>query len=396
MKIKLGRESVYCLGLALFLVGQLLGHTLLPVPPYIRYSFIFLGLLISIFSFVILDFNELYYAVNRLTLIKIIILIFIILLTAISIVSFKRNHNYVLLVNIIFILSAYHIHFEKILKTFFVVACSVLLIMLLAYILGLVGDGQVLQGRKTFGYRMPTDLVQLIVYITLSKIYLNLIKERNNTSLYLLIFVIAIITLVESNSRLGSLTLLLLIPYTIFLKRKIFKSDFQISKFTQSILKNLFFIGALLSYLVTELFIRYPNNSMLEFINQITSARLTNNRMGLEFFGYSIWGQDIYTNISSFFKGWFYIDNSFYVFLLSYGLALLVLVGIGYRYVVNKCLKIHEYIIPFILLVIVLDSLIDQHFYSLEYNIFLLLPFSLVSINEKNEDNKTRLNDKHT
>ena len=75
MKIKLGRESVYCLGLALFLVGQLLGHTLLPVPPYIRYSFIFLGLLISIFSFVILDFNELYYAVNRLTLIKIIILI---------------------------------------------------------------------------------------------------------------------------------------------------------------------------------------------------------------------------------------------------------------------------------------------------------------------------------
>ena len=58
--------------------------------------------------------------------------------------------------------------------------------------------------------------------------------------------------------------------------------------------------------------------------------------MGIEFFGYSIWGQDIYTNISSFFKGWFYIDNSFYVFLLSYGLALLVLVGIGYRYVVNR------------------------------------------------------------
>lgn len=371
MKIKLERERLYCLGLALFLVGQLLGHTLLPVPLHGRYFLIYLGIFISIFSFII-DFRELYYAVNRHTLEKIEVII----LTIVSIISFKHNYSYALIVNIIFILSAYHIRFEKILKTFFVIACSVLLIMLLAYILGLVGDGQVLQGRKTFGYRMPTDLVQLIVYITLSKIYLNLMKGRNNTSLYLLIFVIAIITLVESSSRLGSLTLLLLIPYTIFLKRKIFKSDFQISKFTQSILKNLFFIGALLSYLVTELFIRYPNNSVLEFINQITSARLTNNRMGIEFFGYSIWGQDIYTNISSFFKGWFYIDNSFYVFLLSYGLALLVLVGIGYRYVVNKCLKIHEYIIPFILLVIVLDSLIDQHFYSLEYNIFLLLPFS--------------------
>lgn len=396
MKIKLGRESVYCLGLALFLVGQLLDHTLLPVPPYIRYSFIFLGLLISIFSFVILDFNELYYAVNRLTLIKIIILIFIILLTVISIVSFKRNHNYALLVNIIFILSAYHIHFEKILKTFFVVATSILIIILVAYILGLIGDGQVLQGRKTFGYRMPTDLAQLIVYITLSKIYLNLIKGRDNSLLFLIILGIGTLTLMQSNARLGSFTLFLLVPYTVLLKRKVYKSNFEISKLAQAILKNFFFIGVLISYIVTELFIKNPNNWVLQSINRISSARLINNRMGIEFFGYSIWGQDIYTNISSFFKDWFYIDNSFYVFLLSYGLALLVLVGIGYRYVVNKCLKIHEYIIPFILLVIVLDSLIDQHFYSLEYNIFLLLPFSLVSINEKNEDNKTRLNDKHT
>ncbi|NRO68834.1 hypothetical protein [Lactobacillus helveticus] len=396
MKIKLGRESVYCLGLALFLVGQLLGHTLLPVPPYIRYSFIFLGLLISIFSFVILDFNELYYAVNRLTLIKIRILIFIILLTVISIVSFKRNHDYALLVNIIFILSAYHIHFEKILKTFFVVATSILIIMLVAYILGLIGDGQVLQGRKTFGYRMPTDLAQLIVYITLSKIYLNLIKGRDNSLLFLIILGIGTLTLMQSNARLGSFTLFLLVPYTVLLKRKVYKSNFEISKLAQAILKNFFFIGVLISYIVTELFIKNPNNWVLQSINRISSARLINNRMGIEFFGYSIWGQNIYTNISSFFKDWFYIDNSFYVFLLSYGLALLVLVGIGYRYVVNKCLKIHEYIIPFILLVIVLDSLIDQHFYSLEYNIFLLLPFSLVSINEKNEDNKTRLNDKHT
>ncbi|MCT3411524.1 hypothetical protein [Lactobacillus helveticus] len=396
MKIKLGRESVYCLGLALFLVGQLLGHTLLPVPPYIRYSFIFLGLLISIFSFVILDFNELYYAVNRLTIIKIRILIFIILLTVISIVSFKRNHDYALLVNIIFILSAYHIHFEKILKTFFVVATSILIIMLVAYILGLIGDGQVLQGRKTFGYRMPTDLAQLIVYITLSKIYLNLIKGRDNSLLFLIILGIGTLTLMQSNARLGSFTLFLLVPYTVLLKRKVYKSNFEISKLAQAILKNFFFIGVLISYIVTELFIKNPNNWVLQSINRISSARLINNRMGIEFFGYSIWGQNIYTNISSFFKDWFYIDNSFYVFLLSYGLALLVLVGIGYRYVVNKCLKIHEYIIPFILLVIVLDSLIDQHFYSLEYNIFLLLPFSLVSINEKNEDNKTRLNDKHT
>ena len=396
MKIKLGRESVYCLGLALFLVGQLLGHTLLPVPPYIRYSFIFLGLLISIFSFVILDFNELYYAVNRLTIIKIRILIFIILLTVISIVSFKRNHDYALLVNIIFILSAYHIHFEKILKTFFVVATSILIIMLVAYILGLIGDGQVLQGRKTFGYRMPTDLAQLIVYITLSKIYLNLIKGRDNSLLFLIILGIGTLTLMQSNARLGSFTLFLLVPYTVLLKRKVYKSNFEISKLAQAILKNFFFIGVLISYIVTELFIKNPNNWVLQSVNRISSARLINNRMGIEFFGYSIWGQNIYTNISSFFKDWFYIDNSFYVFLLSYGLALLVLVGIGYRYVVNKCLKIHEYIIPFILLVIVLDSLIDQHFYSLEYNIFLLLPFSLVSINEKNEDNKTRLNDKHT
>ena len=78
MKIRLERERLYCLGLALFLVGQLLGHTLLPVPLYGRYFLIYLGIFISIFSFII-DFRELYYAVNRLTLEKIEVIISIVL-----------------------------------------------------------------------------------------------------------------------------------------------------------------------------------------------------------------------------------------------------------------------------------------------------------------------------
>ena len=50
--------------------------------------------------------------------------------------------------------------------------------------------------------------------------------------------------------------------------------------------------------------------------------------------------------------------------------------GVSYYLVVKKMLTQNEYIIPIFLLVICIASLIEFHFYWINYNVFLLSVFA--------------------
>lgn len=103
-----------------------------------------------------------------------------------------------------------------------------------------------------------------------------------------------------------------------------------------------------------------------------SSARLTNTEMGIKWFNYSLWGQDIYTRILQYWSGWFYIDSSYYTFLLEYGIALLCIATLMYTVTVKKELQHNDVVIPIVMTMVSIESMICREYFLIEYNVFLL------------------------
>ncbi|QLL74725.1 hypothetical protein [Lactobacillus crispatus] len=377
------KDIGFFIGYVFFLIGQLLGHTMIPIPSQARYVLISIGIL---FLFMQIAFSAIKRTYGDNISLSKKIIIFLLLFFIFSIISTVRSNEPIILLDFLFILGAKDVEFDKILKIFIFTASALLIFTVISNVLGFIQTSYIQRGnvvRYTFGYRFPTDFVQLIVYILLADLTLC-IKDKSAIFLRIIIYIfLGFFTLIYSDARLGSGTIFLLVPASIVLKygKKIISS-----RIIQMLEKYIFLLCTVFSIFIMNKFIS-GGSSFMATLDKFTSYRLTNTDMGIKFFGYTIWGQQIYNNIDQFFKGWFYIDSSYYVFLLEYGIGLLILVEIGYIWSMNRSIRLRNYIIPFICMFIALDSLIDQQFYLLEYNVFLLVPLANLGF-KFNKDSK--------
>ena len=376
--------NLFCAGYALFLIGQILGHTFFPIPSIIRYMFIFLGIGLIVLKMALYD------SVN-LNVSSIFKIIFSIVFLVVSIISAKQSQSPILVIVWVLVIGARNIDFDKALKTFIIISVSILIITILAYFLGFINESSAVRGgniRHSFGYRYPTDFVAMIAYIFMADLYMCI---KKNSPIYNRIFmyiVVGLFTIFECDSRLGSGTIFILIPVIIFLKYK--KSVLQ-NRAIKFIMRNAFFICSLTSILLVQSYINNPNSGLLVNIDQLTSYRLTFNVIAVKFFGYSLWGQEIYQRYEQMMgNNYFFIDSSYYIFLIQYGIVLMILVGIVFYFSIKKKLNANKMIIPFLFLIICINSLIGQQFYLPEYNVFLLTVFASISPTYIDIDKETK------
>ena len=373
-KLKITKDNLFCIGYTFFLVGQILGHTFISVPQLLRYVLIIIGLLFILLK--IIAFDHIVINSNN-----VITILFLVAYFIVSIISSKKSGSLIPITTFLLIIGARNVTFDNILKVFIWTASILLVITFLLYFLGLINestasrDGSV---RHSFGYRHPTDLVAMIASILMGDMYLCIKNKRIVYPRIILYLIFGIFALTECDARLGSVTIFALIPIIMFLYRK---RTFN-SKLTKFFIKNSFYLCLILSIVITQEFTTHLNRFLFE-LNQLVSYRLTYQAMAVKFFGYSIWGQEIYQRYTQMFdnNSWFFIDSSYYIFLIQYGIILMILWSIFYYLCQKRQLNQGEYIIPFLLLIMCIDGLIEQHLYSSEYNVFLLSFIANVSIN---------------
>lgn len=376
--------NLFCIGYALFLIGQILGHTFFPIPSIIRYMLIFLGIGIIMLKMALFNSVNL----NASGIFKII---FSVIFLVVSIISARKSQSPILVIVWVLVMGARNIDFDKALKTFIIISVSILIITMLAYFLGFINESSAARGgniRHSFGYRYPTDFVAMIAYIFMADLYMCIEKNLPIYNRIFMYIIVGLFTIFECDSRLGSGTIFILIPVIIFLK---YKKPLLHNKIIKFIMRNAFFICSLISVLLVQSYINNPNSGLLVNIDQLTSYRLTFNVIAVKFFGYSMWGQEIYQRYEQMMgNSYFFIDSSYYIFLIQYGIVLMVLVGIVFYFSIKKKLKANKMLIPFLFLIICINSLIGQQFYLPEYNVFLLTVFASVSPNYIGVDKKTK------
>lgn len=366
---KMSIEKLYFVAYGLYVAGMICGQTLLPISSTIRHFTIGLGCGLLVMKMMI-DLIE----HSKLSYLRIAVYLSFLLMLSLAIVSVRSNSEYELLGSVIFIFGAYDVNYKSVLKTFIWVTTSILAIMLVAYLLGAIGDGTIQRttssgsARITFGYRSATDLVQLVMYILLADIVLWFEKKGIIWWRIVIYLIMGTIGWVFTDSRLASVSIYMLIPLLLVLK---YLNIDHSNKILSSTLKYLFEICLAISVVIENMFMAH-NYEVLNRFDTFSSARLTNTEIGIKLFGYSIFGQDIYTRILKFWSGWFYIDSSYYTFLMEYGIALLICAAVMYTITIKKELRKGDIVIPIALGITALDSLICREYFSIEYNVFLL------------------------
>lgn len=366
---KMSIEKLYCVAYGLYVAGMICGQTLLPISSTIRHFTIGLGCGLLVMKMMI-DLIE----HSKLSYLRIAVYLSFLLILSLAFVSVRSNSEYELLGSVIFIFGAYDVNYKSILKTFIWVTTSILAIMLVAYLLGAIGDGTIQRttssgsARITFGYRSATDLVQLVMYILLADIVLWFEKKGIIWWRIVIYLIIGTIGWVFTDSRLASVSIYMLIPLLLVLK---YLNIDHSNKILSSTLKYLFEICLSVSVVIENMFMTH-NYEVLNRFDTFSSARLTNTEIGIKLFGYSVFGQDIYTRILQFWSGWFYIDSSYYTFLMEYGIALLICAAVMYTITIKKELRKGDIVISIALGIAALDSLICREYFLIEYNVFLL------------------------
>lgn len=368
-KISLLDDILFCVAYGLFISGMICGQTLLPVSPLIRHFTIGLGCVLLLVKMFI-DFLEHPKLSNHRIMVYFLFLVMIILAG----LSVKNNSEYEILGSVIFIFGAYGVNFKSVLKTFVLITTSILLIMLVAYLLGAIGDGTVQRtassgrARITFGYRSATDLVQLVAYVLLADIVLWFEKKDIIWWRIVLYLILGTVGWIFTDSRLASFSIYVLIPVLLILK---YANLDPANKIIGTFLEYLFEICLLVSVVIENMFMTH-SYAILNSFDAFSSARLTNTEIGIKLFGYTLFGQNIYTRILQYWSKWFYIDSSYYTFLIEYGIALLLFVAAMYTITVRKELREGNMAISIAFGIICLDSLICREYFLIEYNVFLL------------------------
>lgn len=370
-KIYLDAESLFLLALDLFLIAEIMDHTYFPMPSEINNTIELISVVLVIIK-ILWDFKL---KENFISLSSFIILTIFI---SISILSALNIRNVQPIITAILIMGARKVDFIKILKHFAVVASFCLLITFIAYFLGianspvLVRDGVI---RYTFGYKWPTDLAELITFILMSELYICMHRKKRLSFRIPIYIIVGLFSYYVINARLASTAIFALIPLSLFYKSKIF----QKSKLVKSILVLFMPICVLLSIFLVTLYTRFPKSIFLVNLDNLLSHRLYLEVTGVKLYGYTIFGQNIVDDyIVRFHNSWFYIDSSYYIFLLEYGIALLIFLCMMYIVFVKRCLQIQEHILAIMLSISCIIGLVAQVWYLPEYNIFLLSFFPII------------------
>lgn len=381
-------QVLFYFSLGIFLIMMLLRRTF-----YYQY---FMGTMykaILALCVVLLLLNEFLFgnATKRGYISIIVIILLVGLFFAIQVRQYK-----VMTATAIFVFSARKIPFKNIARFVAILSFAFLVFIIISAYVGIIPNYRGSRGGSARWYlgflyslypaTIMTNITFLVIFYRKEKIYWR--------ELLILLLANAFI-FYQTDSRLSFIVALLAIIISGFLKRK---PDFLIHKKNFTFILSLaFIILALISIVIS---IKY--NSDVEWqsrMNTLLSGRLTLQHQAMQKYGITLMGQDINANgngLNPFGENpalmtetYFYVDNEYIRWLLSYGIILFV-IFIGLFTIVS--IKSRKYdkrgYLLIILVLLALDCSIQDSFLNIEYNTFLLAIGNVLIMNQREKQKK--------
>lgn len=288
----------------------------------------------------------------------------IIILFFVGIVSYYITDDIIFLELFILLFASMSFEFNEIVKVDFVCKLLVMIFVLICNKMGyaqsdfiVTRDGNTI--RNAFGFYHPNTFGMYVMMIFLDYLYLN--KERKIRNI-ILAFVVAIFIHYTSDTRSAIYCIIGISSLLLFEKSLIKIVQIKPVKF---ILNNLYLILLCFSIVTTLLYCLKTDFSIQ--LNQFFSNRLYLQSIFWKNYKLSLFGNEMIYNYT--------LDNGYIKLLLNYGF----LATIFYGYIYNKTLKkswlFNDYVIYFIILILLFFNIAESSMLYVYFNIFILYFF---------------------
>lgn len=363
-------ETLFLFTFSIYLFYVVMNTTIWEMPPLFAY---FLRVLT-----VILIVIRLFWVINTYTLKE--LLLFCTCSLILFITAYSCGYS-TFIIPFVFIVTAKNIKFKKILRIYFLIELTILLITVFASSVGILENVVHYRGlddipRYSFGYVYPTDFASHIFYLLLAWYYLR--GGKLTLKDYVLYLGIAYFIFHNCHARLDSICVLLII-FTSFFYWKI-KKQATLNKLTSFVLTYSVFFAALIMLGVTY---AYSNPTLfLVALDYILTGRISLGYRALSEDGMKIFGQHYVQKGAGTGDEYNFIDSSFLLIPIIYGISFFVIMLFVLIHICKKSLDKKNYFFPLIIILVAIHSMVSHHLIEFAYNPFFLGAFSCVKHNK--------------
>ena len=176
------------------------------------------------------------------------------------------------------------------------------------------------------------------------------------------------------------------ILFALFIVFDLLNSRYLSSKFICFVNKKIIYNFALWAFLLLAaitvgLSYYYDNsNETLSYVNRLFSERFRLAHYNMINVGFSLFGKYFVMvgfGSTTAHPGFYnFIDVSYCNILLRFGVLPLMFLVVSYMFLIRRFIKLEEYRLIYIMVVIALHCMVEHHYLDACYNIFLLLMFA--------------------
>ncbi|MCI8294363.1 MAG: hypothetical protein HFG22_00445 [Lachnospiraceae bacterium] len=292
--------------------------------------------------------------------------------------------GYVFLIEIALLaLGASNISFDVIARLYLYISAFILSSAILASGLGVIPNYVYYSrgiAKNSFGIIYSTDFGAHVLFTVLVYIYLRAKKMTYIECVY--IGMIGLFIYKYCHARMNAGTLIILACFAaifIFVNEK--SRRLKWLRYFKKSIKGLMVFSFLICSSISFFLVRYFDASSPFFVklNTWLTGRLDLGRQALERYGVTLFGTPfdlVGTDYVSTGAVYNFVDCSYILIALRYGLLILLLLCVFFTLTSYRALKTADYWLLIALSVISFHGLIEHHFFEMNYNIFLLVPFA--------------------
>lgn len=312
--------------------------------------------------------------VNKYTKNNILLMMFLLI---ISFFSFYVSKDIAIFYIILFLMASKSSDFNGIIKFDLAIKLCLLCLVFFLYSIGMtekVISYTVDRGvRYAFGFGHPNTLGVYVFSICADLAYLN--YKNRKLIIYMFLAIAAILINIYCDSRGSFISIILLIILSYLLPK------LKNSKVFKGITIYMFPLLLIVSYLVSYLFMKSNGNSVFIFLDELFSRRISLMAAFLDGYSIHLFGSKFINYNTGTIGTSYVLDSAYMSLLIKFGLAVTLFFAIAMPKKVKKAYNSGQYNIILCLIVFMFFGLMENGFYVLAYNPFLL---SLATIIFKN------------
>lgn len=298
-------------------------------------------------------------------------------------ISYYTSSNFLIFFTLLFIFASKNIDMNKFIKLDFISKIVIVLSVIILYKLGLTEvilsyrkDGTI---RNSLGFGHPNVFGAFLFSMAADMFYLNI--PKNKIIKYIIYTILLTACTLICDSRAAQLGIIMIFLSDIFYKKlKNCDKLFKVSKILP---------WALLALSLTLAIFYSKDNQIMYKLNEITSTRIRCAKNFYDYYGVNLFGHffEFYGQSDKYYL-LTVLDNAYVNILIQFGLLatfiLLTLVSKTIKY----AYKNKEYKILICFIIFLIYALMENYFYYIAFNTFLIYIGNYIYSKEKsNEEN---------